>query len=201
MDNNIELYERLINDVQQQGYSIVKNFFSKPNIDELRRILMEKLSSNSFKTAGIGKQELFTQNNRVRSDEISWIDNERTELEAEKTVVNELNQFMNYLNSTCYTGLKSFEFHYAHYKEGSFYKRHLDQFKNDDQRKYTLIIYLNEDWQAENGGQLVMYLNNGTLEVLPEAGTVVFFESSSIEHEVLVCHRERLSITGWFKTK
>lgn len=29
----------------------------------------------------------------------------------------------------CYTGINAYEFHYAVYEEGSFYKRHRDQFK------------------------------------------------------------------------
>ena len=43
------------------------------------------------------------------------------------------------------------------YKEGCFYKRYKDQFKNVSNRKYSLINYLNNNWQAEDGGQLVVY--------------------------------------------
>src|SRR5690606_18682797 len=104
-----------------------------------------------------------------------------------------------YLNRTCFTGIRSYEFHYAVYPKGSFYKRHLDQFSNDPGRKFTMIFYLNENWLPEDGGQLVIFLNGRELEVQPLAGRLVFFESSVIEHEVRPANRERMSVTGWLK--
>jgi SM-20-related protein len=83
------------------------------------------------------------------------------------------------------------------YPEGSFYKRHLDQFKKDDHRKLSVILYLNADWKDEQGGQLRMHLPDGPKDFLPLAGRLVIFRSDEIEHEVLPATRERLSITGW----
>jgi SM-20-related protein len=42
-----------------------------------------------------------------------------------------------------------------------------------------------------------MYLDNETLDVLPQAGRLVCFRSEQIEHEVLPATRPRFSITGW----
>ena len=82
------------------------------------------------------------------------------------------------------------------YPPGSYYKKHLDQFKRDDHRKLSVICYLNENWKKEEGGQLRMYMPDATLDFLPLEGRLVCFRSDQIEHEVLPATRERKSITG-----
>jgi SM-20-related protein len=108
---------------------------------------------------------------------------------------------MQYLNRTCYLGLKDFEAHYAVYPPETFYKRHLDQFKYNDHRKITFITYLNENWKTTDGGEICLYLPgaNGeeTVKFLPEAGRFLLFRSDLLEHEVKITQRERYSITGW----
>ena len=68
------------------------------------------------------------------------------------------------------------------------------------------MCYLNhEDWQPENGGELVLYLDENNPEndkvIYPLPGRVVIFESQIIEHEVKPVDTKRLSITGWLKTR
>ena len=42
----------------------------------------------------------------------------------------------------------------------------LDTFKNDDRRKLSFVCYLNEvGWLPENGGELVLYLDDNGNEV------------------------------------
>ena len=83
------------------------------------------------------------------------------------------------------------------YPIGSFYKRHLDQFKKDDHRKLSVICYLNENWREDEGGQLRVYFPAETKDFFPTAGRLVCFRSDLLEHEVLPATRERLSLTGW----
>lgn len=40
---------------------------------------------------------------------------------------------------------------------GAFYRRHLDRFRDDDRRMVSAVLYLNEDWQPQDGGQLRMF--------------------------------------------
>jgi SM-20-related protein len=102
-----------------------------------------------------------------------------------------------YINQTLFLSLKDYEVHMTIYPTGSFYKRHLDQFKKDDHRKLSIICYLNTDWKETEGGQLRMHLSKETKDVFPLAGRLVCFRSDQIEHEVLPATRERLSLTGW----
>jgi SM-20-related protein len=110
-----------------------------------------------------------------------------------------MDKFVRYLNRTCYTGITGYEFHYALYEQGSFYKRHLDQFKNNTSRAYSIIMYLNADWQEKDGGELVLYHLDHIQTIAPMNGKCVFFKSSELEHEVLITHQPRMSITGWLK--
>ena len=110
-----------------------------------------------------------------------------------------MEDFIGHLNDTCYTGINSYEFHYAVYEEGSSYKRHRDQFKTDNNRKFSLINYLNDDWLEEDGGQLLVYQNGTTQSIQPNAQKAVFFKSDEMEHEVIKANRRRMSVSGWLK--
>jgi SM-20-related protein len=69
-------------------------------------------------------------------------------------------------------------------------------------RIITSILYLNENWHKEDGGQLRIYTGeNSYQDILPQAGQLVIFLSSEFFHEVLPTNRERLSITGWYKKR
>jgi SM-20-related protein len=108
---------------------------------------------------------------------------------------------VNFLNTTCFTGINDYEFHYALYEKGSFYKKHLDQFKGNNSRQFTLIFYLNEDWESGDGGELRVYIDNAYRDIQPNNQKAVFFKSSEIEHEVLESQTQRMSITGWLRIK
>jgi len=108
------------------------------------------------------------------------------------------------LNRELFLGLFDYEAHLALYPPGSYYKKHLDQFRGIGLRTVTATFYLNADWQPEHGGQLRLYTDSTEkhyLDILPVAGTLVTFLSAEYLHEVLPANRERLSITGWFRRR
>ena len=124
----------------------------------------------------------------------------------ESLFFNKINDLVGYLNKTCFLGILHKEFHYALYPKDTYYKKHIDTFQNDDRRKLSFVCYLNEEgWLPENGGELVLYLNKNGQEtekvIYPFPGRMVIFESQIIEHEVKPVNTERLSITGWLKTR
>lgn len=198
-------YERIIEDILKQQYSIVEDFFTDEEVALLRQSLIAKHEEDAFKKAAIGNRvnEIIVKS--IRGDVILWIDEIKAN-EAENLFFNKINSLVNYLNKTCFLGILQKEFHYALYPVGTFYKRHIDTFQNDDRRKLSIVCYLNEDgWLPENGGELVLYLNENGEEtekvIYPFPGRVVIFESQIIEHEVKPVNKERMSITGWLKTR
>lgn len=199
------LYEKVIDDLAEQKYSVVEGFFSDAEVQGLRDGLLAKFEAERFKKSAIGNHANEQVQTAVRGDFILWLD-EATATGAEKLFFDTIRNFTQYLNRTCYMGIAKQEFHYALYPEGTFYKRHLDTFQNDSSRKLSMVCYLNdEDWKPEYGGELTLYLNeNGAekaLDIYPVKGRVVVFESQVLEHEVKPVKQKRLSITGWLKTR
>ena len=190
-------FESLIEGVLNHNYGSISPFIDEELSSALRSRFREVYDLGEMKRAGIGNREILHQNNEVRTDEIFWL--EKGHHPAEQAFLERVEALMEYLNRTCYTGLNACEFHFARYAPGSFYKRHLDQFKSDKGRQFSLICYLNEHWTEDDGGQLVLYLPDQEKSILPETGRAAFFKSDEIEHEVLVANRERLSIAGWLK--
>jgi len=198
-------YEQIISDLGKQHYSISDQFFSAETVSLLRQSLLLKHEQERFKKAAIGNRVNEVIVKSIRGDQILWID-ESLANRAEKLFFDHINDLVTYLNRTCYLGILHREFHYALYPKGTFYKRHLDTFKNDDRRKLSMVCYLNdENWQPENGGELVIYFDHNGNEtsktIYPMPGRMVIFESQILEHEVKPVETERLSITGWLKTR
>lgn len=196
------LFETIISDLINQKYSVVDAFFSSEEVVLLRESLLAKYEADKFKKSAIGNRVNEEIDKTVRGDFILWMD-EKNANETENIFFNKINELVGYLNKTCFLGILYKEFHYAVYPKGTFYKRHLDTFQNDDRRKLSIVCYLNENnWLVENGGELTIYTENNELDILPLPGRVVIFESQILEHEVkVVKESERLSITGWLKTR
>lgn len=196
------LFETIISDLINQKYSVVDDFFSSEEVVLLRESLLAKYEADKFKKSAIGNRVNEEIDKTVRGDFILWMD-EKNANETENIFFNKINELVGYLNKTCFLGILYKEFHYAVYPKGTFYKRHLDTFQNDDRRKLSIVCYLNENnWLVENGGELTIYTENNELDILPLPGRVVIFESQILEHEVkVVKESERLSITGWLKTR
>lgn len=199
------LYERIISGLLEDQYCIVENFFDLEEVALLRKSLLDNYENDAFKKAAIGNKTNENIEKSVRGDFILWI-NEADAGDAEHIFFKKINSLIEYLNKTCFLGILQKEFHYALYPEGTFYKRHLDTFQNDDRRKLSLVCYLNdEDWKPENGGELVIYKEENGLKIAkniyPLPGKLVIFESQLLEHEVKLVKTKRLSITGWLKTR
>ncbi|QQY82919.1 2OG-Fe(II) oxygenase [Tamlana sp. s12] len=199
------IYEQIISDLGKQQFSVIENFFSAEEVEELREALIERHEEDTFKKAAIGNRINETIVKSIRGDLILWMDESKATAK-ETFFFKKINDMVAYLNRTCFLGILHKEFHYAIYPINTFYKRHIDTFQNDDRRKLSFVCYLNEDgWLPENGGELVLYLNENGEEVekviYPFPGRIVVFESQIIEHEVRPVKQERLSITGWLKTR
>jgi len=196
------LFETIIEALLKQQFSIVDNFFSSEEVEALRKSLLAKYEADKFKKSAIGNYVNEEIDKTIRGDFILWMD-ETNANEEELLFFKKINDLVDYLNKTCFLGILHKEFHYAVYPKGTFYKKHLDTFQNDDRRKLSIVCYLNEDnWLRENGGELTIYTEKGALDVLPLPGRIVIFESQILEHEVKVVKAsERMSITGWLKTR
>ena len=201
----IPFFEPLVDQMVDQDFGIIENFLSAQEVEAINELIREDYAHNRLKKAGVGQGEEHQVNRKIRGDYIRWIDPQQARPPV-KLFLERIYELMHYINRTCFLSLKEVETHLTVYPEGTFYRRHLDQFKADDHRKLTFICYLNQNWHPAAGGQLRLYLpgekgNEEIIDVAPTAGKLVCFKSDVLEHEVLVTHQERWSITGWMLTQ
>ncbi len=193
-----ESFDELIDSYLQNQVGISPFFLNKTLAAGLLAHANDLYQSDTMFSAGIGNKRIKDAVQSMRSDKIHWLD-KSSENEFEQAFLLQVDQFIARLNETCYAGINASEFHYAVYEKGGYYKRHKDQFQSNSDRKYSLITYLNTDWQDEDGGQLQIYKNEIPQKIQPHAQTAVLFKSDESEHEVTPANRTRMSITGWLK--
>lgn len=186
--------EILIDQLVEKGWYVAKNFLSTELCQELIHDRPQEM-----KKAGVGKGQTIV-NESIRKDSIAWLDPSDC-TPSQKKFLTEMQELKEVVNRTLYLGIKSFECHYAHYQVGGYYKKHLDQHQNTNQRVLSSITYLNT---PDQGGELVIFKrdepNVVETKIKPETGTMVCFLSDKIYHEVLETKDDRFSLTGWFRT-
>ena len=191
-------FDVLIDSYLENNIGIDTCFLNEKLSNGLQQHIVQLQEQNLMYAAGIGNEIIKDSKQKMRGDKIYWMDKNHSNI-YEQEFLQLAEDFIDRLNKTCYTGINAYEFHYAVYEEGSYYKRHRDQFKNDSNRKYSLISYLNRNWLEEDGGQLLVYQDEGIKKILPQSQSAVFFKSDEMEHEVTVANRSRMSVSGWLK--
>jgi len=193
----LEKFETIIDSFTGTQVGITEDFIPSTLLVALKENLHQLFEGGELHAAGTGNTRIDLKE-KNRTDLIHWLERNSGNA-SENSFLDRIDAFILHLNKTCFTGIRSYEFHYTLYPTGSFYKRHRDQFRDDDSRKYSMILYLNDDWQAADGGELCIYHKDSIQMISPENGRMVFFKSNELEHEVMPTNRDRLSITGWLK--
>jgi len=197
-EQNPLLFDDIASDLQSRGYSITPCALPPLLVERLLQQLLATPSAE-FAPAGIGRASDKVLDQSVRRDSISWITGDCA---ASQLWLDWAGELQRALNRQLFLGLFSFESHFAHYGTGDFYRRHFDAFKGEGNRVLSVVLYLNPDWQSDDGGELVLYPEAGALAgvlVAPSHGTLVLFLSEDFEHEVKPARRDRYSIAGWFR--
>ncbi len=173
--------------------------FPEPRVGKaLRDALKQRQSTGSLRAAEVGHGKQHHLHTTIRGDATQWLDDDSGWAAA--SFLSSLRALRMSLNQRLFLGLVEEEAHFACYPVGARYHRHRDQFHDSDARVLSLVSYLNHDWRQDEGGALRLHLPQGTIDVLPHAGTSIIF-ASDIEHEVLPATRERLSIAAWLRKR
>ena len=191
------VFDRIADALVARGYILLND---GPDAG-ITRALYERTQqlSDDFRRAGVGREQDQHLNSRIRQDEIHWLSMKNP---AEVAYLEWMETLREEINRRLFMGLFDYECHFAHYAPGAFYRRHLDAFRGQTNRVLTTVYYLNDGWQKEDGGELLLYPDAGDEpieRVLPTAGTLVIFLSDSFPHEVLPAKADRYSIAGWFR--
>ncbi len=191
-----ERWVNWVDALSDNSYVIVDDFLPEELFRLVRSYFLHHLTSDDFNTAGIGDIKHRAVNRSIRGDAIFWVDKQQDqEIAPVFTLVEEMIAIFNRL---CFLSLSGYEFHLAYYPKGAFYRKHLDQFKDRNNRLISVIVYLNDSWQQGDGGELVLYHEDDSQTlVAPLRNRCVMFRSDVVPHEVLPTHIGRYSLTGW----
>jgi SM-20-related protein len=205
------LFEHIASGIEKQGYAVLPAalpaMVTDSLLDYLLNINLSDTNDDEFRAAGIGRGTDQMRNQFVRRDRIFWIDEQHPDSRHWLAWAERLKR---YLNRRLFLGLFSFESHFSRYREGDFYRKHLDAFKGQSNRVLSLVTYLNKGWQPDQGGELVLYTADTKLAsgqdsdqelvtVQPGFATLVVFLSEEFPHEVRVTSRERYAVAGWYR--
>ena len=195
MQNNVAL---IAEQLDRHAIAIVDNLLPEVVLQELLSESKVFFKEGELQPALIGRGVTEQGISEVRGDKIKWLEQEEL-TSAQAHYFQFLEALREYLSNYFRIGLPWFECHLATYPAGSFYTKHFDQFKETNNRIFSVILYLNEDWKPEYGGQLRVYEKGEFVDISPLMGRLVCFRSDIVEHEVLKTTQPRFSITGWIR--
>ncbi|EJM52468.1 putative proline hydroxylase, partial [Pseudomonas sp. GM49] len=191
---------RIVDDLAEHGWSQQNIFLPLDLTRALAAECRQRAAEGELAPAAVGRGSSSEIREGIRGDHIQWID--PGQAEACDSYLSLMDSLREAINRRLFLGLEDFESHFAMYPPGAFYLKHVDRFRDDDRRMVSAVVYLNDGWLPEHGGQLRMYLDNDRVhDVQPIGGCLVVFLSGEVPHEVLPATRDRLSLTGWFRRR
>ena len=182
------------------------NFVPRRLVESLRSDVAALESIGLFAPAGSGEHGSDESNGMRRAEYADPIDRDRDlgEWDAFVDLWERLEAMRLEISDALYPIkiLDEVEIHYVRYPIGGFFQRHVDDFVDGDaahRRSVSFILYLNEPelaWRESDGGALRVHPSG--IEYLPDAGSLLLFDSMQVQHEVLPTRRERTCLVGWF---
>lgn len=193
--------DNILAQLASQSWVIEPDFLPTSLVAQLAAEVEACYQAGRLTPAGTGQGTAREVRPEIRGDGIHWLDPDHP-TPAQQEYFERMETLRLSINRELQLGLFDLEAHFARYPAGAFYKKHVDVFRTDERRTLSVICYLNENWQAGEGGQLRLYPENGQIvDILPAGGTLACFISAGLYHEVLPATRPRLSVTGWFKRR
>lgn len=195
-----EAHRRIVDALHDHGWSEQDNFLPPDLTLSLALECAALAVAGTLTFARISQGAARSLQPDVRGDRIHWLEAGQSEACDRYLAIMEALRIA--LNRGLCLGLEEYESHFAFYAPGASYLRHRDQFRHDDSRTVSVIVYLNANWLPEHGGALRLHPEGlATRDISPVGGRIVVFLSADMPHEVLPATRDRLSLTGWFRRR
>lgn len=185
--------------LQTEGLMSVPDFWPVAEVAQLKTVAIQALEQQCFEDAAIGRGAHRQIQPQRRGDKRLWL--HQVDSPVVHAFLRDMKTLAAILNERFFLGIRDYEAHFSFYPPGFGYEKHLDRFRDQDTRVISTVFYLNENWAANEGGELALFDPVGAQEtgrILPEGGTLVCFDSASVWHQVCPASRPRWSIAGWF---
>jgi SM-20-related protein len=149
------------------GLAVQDGYLTPVQIRGLGRCAAVRRERGDFGEARIGSGRLRQRRADVRGDNTCWLVPATPPAPCappptplfpeEEALVADLERLRLDLNRHGYLGLFDLELHHAWYPPGAGYARHVDQLDGRGQRVVSLVLYLNDAWPADAGGELRLF--------------------------------------------
>ncbi|WPU64855.1 2OG-Fe(II) oxygenase [Peredibacter starrii] len=194
------MIEQIIQEIEGKGWSHRTGVIGPTELAEIKDFFDHRRSE--FVPAKVGKGENLQRAENIRGDYTFWIDPHEPPATF-RHLVHFLTELKEALNGHFFLGLKDFECHLAYYPPGTYYTKHSDRHGLESSRVLSFIFYLHDEWNENDGGELVIYDKDDSIleTVKPVPGSFICFLSEKFPHEVKPAKRERRSFTGWMHRK
>ncbi|HBH43439.1 MAG TPA: 2OG-Fe(II) oxygenase [Hyphomonas atlantica] len=192
----------VVDDLADKGWSWHPGLLPDTLLRALREEIETLDAEAALAPAGIGRDDAFQVDRSIRKTRITWLDDSS---DAQRAFSAWAETWRQALNRHLMLGLFEFEACFAVYPEGGFYDRHLDSFEGARNRIVSLVVYLNDTWDAADGGALLVWPEGASEDaphvatLVPEGGGVVMMLSETIPHAVQRTERLRYAIAGWWR--
>lgn len=185
------------------SYFVHDHVLSGREVRDLRKALQTLEADGTLREAQIHRDHESSAGSkkRVRGDSMAWLEDVENTNGRFSLLRSRLHELSRQLNRRAFLGLQHFDVQLARYPgDGAGYERHLDSTGGKQRRRLTAILYLNPDWVPSDGGQLQIFLEDGsTRTIAPKGGRLVVFLSDVLEHAVLPSHATRYAATAWYR--
>lgn len=193
-------HRHIVDAIHDHGWSEQDNFFPPDLTLALALECAALATAGTLTLARVSQGAARSLQPDVRGDRIQWLEAGQSEACDQYLAIMEMLRIA--LNRGLFLGLEEYESHFAYYVPGASYQRHRDQFRDDDSRTVSVIVYLNADWLPEHGGALRLHPEGlSTQDIWPVGSRIAVFLSADMLHEVLPATRDRMSLTGWFRRR
>lgn len=192
----------IVDDLAGKGWSWQPGLLPEDLFRALHADVLAIDAEDDLSPAGIGREEAFQLDRSIRQTRIAWMDGSTP---AQAGFLLWAEQLREAINRALMIGLFEFEACFAVYRPGGFYDRHLDSFEGARNRVVSLVVYLNDGWDAADGGALVIWPEGAGAEaapaarLMPERAGAVFMLSETVPHAVEVTHASRFAIAAWWR--
>ncbi|MGE5085928.1 MAG: 2OG-Fe(II) oxygenase [Bacillota bacterium] len=199
---NLSALDHLLEELAKKNWAISEEVFTPEFCRDLAHECQKLSERGQLQKASIGHGSSKILDNEIRGDFTLWLD-EKSSSSVQQSFLAALEQIRQELNRFFFLGLKRVECHFALYPPKAGYEKHIDNHRGLNHRKITFVLYLNENWQSGDGGELSIYNPENDSEVIaqviPRLGTLILFRSELFPHQVEKSAAFRMSLTGWFR--
>jgi SM-20-related protein len=190
----------ILDALHDHGWSQQDNFLSPELTLSLALECAGLAAAGTLALARVSQGAARSVNREIRADRIHWLEAGQSAACDSYLAIMETLRIA--LNRRFFLGLEEYESHFAFYAPSASYAQHRDQFRHDDSRMVSVVVYLNADWLPEHGGALRLHPEGLSMrDIAPVASRIAVFLSADMLHEVLPATRERLSLAGWFRRR